>query len=182
MFGAIQHLGPRRREAALKDASASAAKAILRDATLCVAPQDEVRHSWPDFQRGTKRGRKSLIPLVGAGKITAECGADVLTLPRIACDICLVIPDGCAAADRESSRRRSVWIPGRTFGPPGMTKSLLRRHRRHRHVVQHRPEPPLHFTDVHALARRIVLDLVALDLGDAEVMRVGMSDVDAAHR
>ena len=33
-----------------------------------------------------------------------------------------------------------------------------------------------------SLAARIVLDLVALDLGDAEIMRFGVGEIDAAHR
>jgi hypothetical protein len=42
---------------------------------LCVAPQDEVRQPRAIFQRGTKRGRKPLIPLERAGKMAATPGA-----------------------------------------------------------------------------------------------------------
>ena len=59
---------------------------------------------------------------------------------------------------------------------------LLRRLRAHRRIVQHRREPAFDLVDRHALARRIVLDLIALDLGDAEIMRFRMGDVEAGDR
>src|SRR5262245_13440349 len=48
-------------------------------------------------------------------------------------------------------------------------------------VVQHRREPALRLRDAPALARRIVLDLVALDLADAEVVRVRVAEVETGH-
>ena len=53
---------------------------------------------------------------------------------------------------------------------------------RGRVVVQDRRQPALRLADGPALAARIVLDLVALDLRDAEIMRVGMREIEAATR
>jgi hypothetical protein len=54
----VRHLfhraGLRRREAASKDASAGADAAILRDAALCVAPQDEMSVGAPFFSAELK--------------------------------------------------------------------------------------------------------------------------------
>ena len=61
---------------------------------------------------------------------------------------------------------------------PSSELRLLCRDRSHGHIVQDRAKPALHFSDVHALARRIIFDLVALDLGDPEIMRIGMSDIN----
>jgi hypothetical protein len=70
----------------------------------------------------------------------------------------------------------------RDDGEPRQAKpASFRRDRGDGHVVQDRPEPALDFGDFHPLARRIVLDLVALDLGDAEIMRLGVGDINAAH-
>src|SRR5262245_37608543 len=49
-------------------------------------------------------------------------------------------------------------------------------------VVEHRREPFLRFGDRPALARGIVLDLVALDFADAEIVAVGMAEVEPADR
>src|SRR5207302_10380933 len=49
-------------------------------------------------------------------------------------------------------------------------------------VVEHRREPALSFRHAPTLARRIVLDLIALDLADAEVMRFGVTEIEAADR
>jgi hypothetical protein len=135
-------------------------------------------------QRGTKRGRKSLIPLGRAGKIAARCGAEGLdgsARNRLTTSV-LSFP---AAAQQPIGNPGQppprYRIPAQTFGPTGMTRPLLRRDRSHRHVVQDGPKPALHLGDVHILTRGVVFDLVAFDLGDAEIMRVGVSDIDAAH-
>ena len=73
----------------------------------------------------------------------------------------------------------------RRFAPPSPVngrRALLRRLRPYRRVVQHRPEPAFDLLDRHALARRVVLDLIALDFGDAEIMRLRMGDVEAGDR
>src|SRR5262245_41336894 len=43
-------------------------------------------------------------------------------------------------------------------------------------------QPPLHFRDLHPLAPRVVLQLVAPDLPHREVLRGGMREVEAADR
>src|SRR5262249_35017343 len=62
--------------------------------------------------------------------------------------------------------------------------SLLRRraHRRQRIVVEDRHQPALGLLHGPALAPRVVLHLVALDLPHAEVVAVGMAEIEAAHR
>lgn len=50
-----------------------------------------------------------------------------------------------------------------------------------RHIVQDRAEPALDLAERHALAARIILDLVAFDLGHAEIIAFGMRQVDAGH-
>ena len=47
-----------------------------------------------------------------------------------------------------------------------------------RHIIQHRPKPALDLEHMHALARRIVLDLIALDLGNAEIIALGMANIE----
>src|SRR3954471_15210168 len=61
---------------------------------------------------------------------------------------------------------------------------LLRRLREipRRVVVQDRPEPALDLADIHSLAGGVILDLIALNLGDAEIMRLRVGDVDPRHR
>src|SRR4051812_18833492 len=49
-------------------------------------------------------------------------------------------------------------------------------------IVEHRREPPLRLGDAPALARGIILDLVALDLADAEIVTFGMTEIEPAHR
>ena len=51
----------------------------------------------------------------------------------------------------------------------------------HRVVVQVRPEPALDLGDAHALALGVVGDLVAVDLAEAEVARLGVGEVEPAH-
>src|SRR5262245_27759068 len=62
--------------------------------------------------------------------------------------------------------------------------SSLRRGARgdERVVVEHGREPFLRFGDGPVLARSIILDLVALDLADAEVVAVGMAEIEPADR
>lgn len=49
-------------------------------------------------------------------------------------------------------------------------------------VVEDRAEPSLHRRHIHALAQRVVLHLVALDLGHAEIMRIRVGQVEARDR
>src|SRR4051812_43584126 len=49
-------------------------------------------------------------------------------------------------------------------------------------VVQDRREPAFRDREVHALAMRVVLHLVALHLADGEITRLRMREVEAAHR
>src|SRR5436190_19050565 len=61
---------------------------------------------------------------------------------------------------------------------------LLRRLSRQseRIVIEHRRKPPLGLLDAPAFAARVVLDLIALDLADAEVMRVRMAEIESRDR
>ena len=77
------------------------------------------------------------------------------------------------------------------FGPmstPGFMppKSLPRRTLRNRCsarrvVVQVRPKPALDLSHGHAFARRVVRDLVAVDLAEREVPGLGVREIEAAH-
>ena len=49
-------------------------------------------------------------------------------------------------------------------------------------VVEHRREPPLGFLGAPALAPGVVLDLIALDLADAEIVALRVAEIEAAHR
>src|SRR5882724_265097 len=51
-----------------------------------------------------------------------------------------------------------------------------------RNVIQHRRQPALGLGHRHALARGIILDLVALDLADAEIETLGMGEIKPRHR
>src|SRR5947209_409719 len=64
----------------------------------------------------------------------------------------------------------------------GKGSALLRRRSRCRQriVIEDRREPSLRLGDGPALAARIVLDLVALNLADAEIMAVGMAEIEPA--
>src|SRR5215470_4271825 len=53
--------------------------------------------------------------------------------------------------------------------------------RRMRIVIEDRREPALAFGDRPALAPRIILDLVALDLADAEIGALRMAEIKPAH-
>src|ERR1700745_2432486 len=49
-------------------------------------------------------------------------------------------------------------------------------------VMQVGSEPALHRSHVESLSARIVFDLIAADLADAEVLGLGPPEVEAAHR
>src|SRR5438552_5626150 len=49
-------------------------------------------------------------------------------------------------------------------------------------IVQHRRQPALGLGHAHALARSVVLDLLALDLADAEIEAFGVADIETRHR
>src|SRR5262249_46673585 len=65
-----------------------------------------------------------------------------------------------------------------------LATSLLRRllRPRRRIVVQHRRQPSLRLLRRPALAPRVVLDLVALDLADTEIVALRVAEVEAAYR
>src|SRR5258708_2302167 len=66
--------------------------------------------------------------------------------------------------------------------PAGYGELLRRRSRRNQRViVEHRREPLLRLGHAPALARGVVLDLIALDLADAEIVALGMAEVEPAH-
>src|SRR6185503_19984357 len=52
----------------------------------------------------------------------------------------------------------------------------------HRRVVKDWQQPALRLGDAPALAPGIVLNLVALDLADAEIAGIGMAEIEAADR
>src|SRR5258707_12401574 len=51
-----------------------------------------------------------------------------------------------------------------------------------RDIIQHRRQPALGFGDAHALARGIILDLVALDLADAEIEAFRVAEIKPGYR
>src|SRR5580700_2423096 len=51
-----------------------------------------------------------------------------------------------------------------------------------RDVVEDRREPALDLSDRHALAGGVVLDLVTLDLADAEIEALGIAEIEPGHR
>src|SRR5262249_3597804 len=65
--------------------------------------------------------------------------------------------------------------------PVGRGELLRRRSRRNqRVVVEHRREPLLRLGHAPALAGGVVLDLIALDLADAEIVALGMAKIEPA--
>src|SRR5499427_5767552 len=65
--------------------------------------------------------------------------------------------------------------------PADYGELFRRRSRRNQRViVEHRREPLLRLGHAPALARGVVLDLIALDLADAEIVAVGMAEVESA--
>src|SRR4051812_15194178 len=69
--------------------------------------------------------------------------------------------------------------PSTTWTRPSASRS--RRVRTLALVVEVRGKPALHGRQVHALPAGVVLDLVALDLADAEVLGLRVPEVVAAH-
>src|SRR3954454_24789978 len=61
-------------------------------------------------------------------------------------------------------------------------RRLVARALSRRDVVQDRREPALGLADAHALARSIILDLIALDLADSEIIALGTSEIEPRHR
>ena len=94
------------------------------------------------FGQGPHQGRRAAdrrlgpyryAPPVAGGRHRHSEGGPAPTLTicgGLRCEARPVIPAGREAADRESRLTsvavRKVWIPGRTCGPPGMTKCYLR--------------------------------------------------------
>src|SRR5689334_24652954 len=73
---------------------------------------------------------------------------------------------------------RSIRTRCETRYPPRLAGST---HLIGRLVVQVGPEPAFDLADRHAFARVVVLDLIAIDLAEAEVTRLRVSEVEAAH-
>src|SRR5262249_32621606 len=88
-------------------------------------------------------------------------------------------PTACSAqqAMRASAGFRQWW--SRTSIDPLLR---CRARRRERIVVEDRRQPLLGFGDAPALAPRIVLDLVPLDLAAPEIVAVGVAEIEPAHR
>ena len=83
-------------------------------------------------------------------------------------------PRRCSPAD---AMRRSFdrWAGvGRGLGAPRL---ILRRN-----VVQHRRQPALGLDHAPALARGVILDLIALDLADAEIGALGVAEIEPRYR
>src|SRR5271170_8027657 len=59
--------------------------------------------------------------------------------------------------------------------------AILRRLILGRDVVQDRREPAFGLLDAKALARGVILDLIALDLADAEIEAFGMTEIKPGH-
>src|SRR5260221_13034765 len=59
--------------------------------------------------------------------------------------------------------------------------SPARSRRNHGAIVEPGREPLLRLGHAPALARGVVLDLIALDLADAEIVALGMAEVEPAH-
>src|SRR4051812_19402659 len=51
-----------------------------------------------------------------------------------------------------------------------------------RNIIQHRRQPALGLGNAHALAPGVILDLVALDLADAEIKALGVAEIEPRHR
>src|SRR4249920_441438 len=66
--------------------------------------------------------------------------------------------------------------------PAGYGELFRRRSRRNqRIIVEHRREPLLRLGHAPAIARGVVLDLIALDVADGEIVALGMAEVEPAH-
>ena len=87
-------------------------------------------------------------------------------------------PDAPRSCSRADARRRRWRGRPRASAAALFARGLVLR----RNVVQHRRQPALGLGHAHALARGIVLDLVALDLADAEIEAFGMAEIKPRHR
>src|SRR3954468_13735077 len=76
-----------------------------------------------------------------------------------------------------ASRRMRGHIIGRHDFRHWRLRRFLRRN-----IIQHRRQPAFGLGHAHALARGVVLDLVALDLADAEIEAFGVREVKSRHR
>src|ERR1700745_350473 len=82
-----------------------------------------------------------------------------------------------------SYRARALACSISRKAPAGYGELLRRRSRcNQRVIVEHRREPLLRLGHAPALARGVVLDLIALDLTDAEIVALGMAKVEPTDR
>src|SRR5206468_9524779 len=98
---------------------------------------------------------KSTSPPAGAGPSATSSGS---------------IPRACASAGTSNSanKKRS-------------RRSIITRLVLGDDLVEVRPEPPLRLLERHAAPRRIILELVAPDPRDAEILAVAMPEIEAGH-
>src|SRR5260370_36979740 len=93
----------------------------------------------------------------------------------------------CSSSKRLRKRwagdRRCSWVPA-FAGTSGRRAALLRRGLRQRGgiVIEDRRQPSLGLGQRLVLAPCVILDLVALDLADAEIIAFRMAEIEAAHR
>src|SRR5512135_3627732 len=95
-----------------------------------------------------------------------------------------VIPDCREAASPESiNTGRGYGFRAPRFARPRNDKSLRRGLRqRRRIVVKNGRQPPLALGERLTFAPRVIVDLIAFDLADAEIITLRMTEIEAAHR
>jgi hypothetical protein len=60
-------------------------------------------------------------------------------------------------------------------------RHLRPHHLAHRNIVQHRRQPPLGLSHRPALAPRIILDLIPLDLANPEIIALRMAEIESRY-
>src|SRR6476661_6573167 len=98
---------------------------------------------------------RSTSPPAGAGPSATSCGS---------------IPRACATAGTSSSAKK---ISRRWIMAAALVRTAV--------LVEVRAQPAFCLLDGHAAALRIVLELVAADACDAEILAVAMAEIEARH-
>jgi hypothetical protein len=76
--------------------------------------------------------------------------------------------------------RKSALAEETALSSLGRPRRLLRRLRKgRRRIIEDRPKPAFDFRHRHILARGVIHHLIALHLGDAEIIGIGMGDIEA---